>query len=289
MSILMNSFQTPNPFVDSAMAYLTPEEYKCLSFACRHILGWQDKINKRRGVISLTMFERGFISAKGTAFGGTGLTRPTIVKAVDELVKYSFLFRIGEPSADGQEYELGEEPDFVGLELRHAAKADGRKQQTATARASKAHKPAGGLSDIPASGKADKPVLVNGTNQQQLTAQTSAGKADKLNQSHSSNPTKTNERNTDSFDANSNAKQWSDAMSQLELQLDAATFKAWLEGAQYVGEADGCWVIEAPRPNAVVVLQHRLGREIARVVRDVHGAAVELRYAMPSEVQHVHR
>ncbi len=47
--IIPNSFQTPNFFVDACLAYLTGNEYKCLSFLARKTFGWQkrsDRISK---------------------------------------------------------------------------------------------------------------------------------------------------------------------------------------------------------------------------------------------------
>ncbi len=178
--ILLNSFQTPNHYVDEAMALLSAEEYKCLSFATRHILGWQDKINKRRGFISLRMFEHGFVSAKGVTFGGTGLTRPTIIRATDELTRLLFLIKIGEPTQDGQEWELGDDPDFYALAVRHASRQQQRRSQTLKARSAKQE---GGLLNIPpAGGLSNKPEVVTPTNQQWSVGQTGSGLSDIPNQ-----------------------------------------------------------------------------------------------------------
>ncbi len=68
-----NSFQTPNVLVDRVMPLLKPEEYMALSFAVRHILGWEDKIARRRARISLSMFQQ------------CGLPRSTLRKVLDDL------------------------------------------------------------------------------------------------------------------------------------------------------------------------------------------------------------
>lgn len=273
-TILMNSFQTPNHFVDTAMAMLTPEEYKCLSFATRHILGWQDKINKRRGFISLTMFERGYISSKGMVFGGTGLTRPTIIRATDELTRLRFLLKIGEPTNDGQEWELGEEPDFDALEARYQSRKDARRGQTSKARQSaqggKANiPPTGGLSDIP--------EVVKPTDQKESVPQTSGGMSDILNQIHSKDTLQSQSKNTEGDSISLNAKEWKTSKQMLEIQLNQNTFMTWIKDVEYLREEAGnVWVFQAPTTFARDYLQHRLMREIKRVVRDVHGSPVEL-------------
>ena len=273
-TILMNSFQTPNHYVDTAMAMLTPEEYKCLSFATRHILGWQDKINKRRGFISLTMFERGYVSSKGMVFGGTGLTRPTIIRATDELTRLRFLLKIGEPTNDGQEWELGEEPDFDALEARYQSRKDARRGQTQKARESAQ----GGKADIPpAGGLSNIPEVVKPTDQQESVAHTSGGKADILNQIHSKDTLQNQSKNTESISISSTAKEWDTTRQMLQIQLDQNTFVTWIKDIQYVREEAGnVWVFKAPTTFARDYLQHRLVREIKRVIRDVHGSPVEL-------------
>ena len=53
-----NSFQIPNIYIDHVIPYLTSEEWRVLSFAIRHILGWQDKIADRQAYISLSRFSK---------------------------------------------------------------------------------------------------------------------------------------------------------------------------------------------------------------------------------------
>lgn len=186
MTILPNSFQSPNDYVDAAMELLTGDEYKCLSFAARHILGWQDKINRRRGHISISMFEHGYDYAteEGEAkhLGGTGLSRPTIVKIVATLVKFGFLIPVGEPTAEGQEYQLGQKVDWRALQDRQAQKAAKEAQRTRKARAAlQARREA---KKQPVVNGTNQDEVVNGTNQDWLMGQTTAGLSDKLNQSH---------------------------------------------------------------------------------------------------------
>lgn len=117
--ITPNSFQTPNSFVDEAMHLLTSDEYKVLSFIDRHILGWQEKVMERKGVISLTMLVKGYQSKKtGRWFHGTGLSRPTVNKCLDALTAYGFIVPEGTPGPKGQTWVLGDYPDYNALRER---------------------------------------------------------------------------------------------------------------------------------------------------------------------------
>lgn len=117
--IVPNSFQTPNAYVDEAMHLLTPEEYVVLSFIDRHILGWQEKVMERKGVISLTMIVEGYQSKKtGRWFHGTGLSRPTVNKCLDALTCYGFIVPEGKPTVKGQTWVLGDYPDYDALRER---------------------------------------------------------------------------------------------------------------------------------------------------------------------------
>ncbi len=174
-TIIPNAFQSPNSYVDVSMELLSGEEYKCLSFAARHILGWQDKINAREGVISLSMFEHGYADASGTRYGGTGVNRATLIAALEQLVTYGLLIKIGDPTPDGQRWQLGASPDWDGLTKRRDAQVETQRARTAKATAAKqAKREAGGTSDVP----------VRGTNQSQYVGRTDAGTSDVLNQSH---------------------------------------------------------------------------------------------------------
>lgn len=156
MTIVPNSFQTPNVFIDQAMLYLTNSELRVLLFATRHIMGWQDKIKKRQGAISLTMFENGFTTTDGKRYQGCGIGKHAIITALDSLVKFGFLTREGLPTEDGQVWELHENVDWKALIARTDATEDNRRQQTKKARQKMQAKrggsvveqtPAGGVSD----------------------------------------------------------------------------------------------------------------------------------------------
>ncbi len=77
---------------------------------------------------------------------------------------------------------------------------------------------------------------------------------------------------------------WTVAFHQLELQLDRASFETWLRDSVLLGVEDGVgeaplrFVVGVPNAYARDMLQHRLYRNIRRVLTDVYGQAVELRF-----------
>lgn len=187
--IMPNTFQTPNGHVDEALEHLTGEETKCLLFAVRHIMGWQDRIMKNCAPLSLTMFCDGFTTSSGTHYGGTGLGRAAVINAVDELVRFGLLVKIGDPTPNGQNYGVGMEPDWEAIKARTAEKAAKNRERTLRASASRSAAtpilivlagssdeppcgvPAGSSHDT-TSGSSDEPV---------------AGSSHELNQTHVQN------------------------------------------------------------------------------------------------------
>ncbi len=73
---------------------------------------------------------------------------------------------------------------------------------------------------------------------------------------------------------------WQSAYHQLELQLDRASFNTWLRGASLLEVEDGVFVIGVRSDYAREMLQHRLYRNIRRVLSDVCGRSVELRFQL---------
>ncbi|MFQ3567973.1 MAG: chromosomal replication initiator protein DnaA [Aggregatilineales bacterium] len=71
---------------------------------------------------------------------------------------------------------------------------------------------------------------------------------------------------------------WSAAFHQLELQLDRATFDTWVRGAVLLGFEDGVFVIGVRNAYARDMLQHRLYRNVRRIISDIFGHPVELRF-----------
>lgn len=76
-----------------------------------------------------------------------------------------------------------------------------------------------------------------------------------------------------------NAKDaWDVAYSQLELQFDRSSFDTWLRHSIFLGEENGTFVIGVRNTYARDMLQYRLYRNIRRVLCDVVGHEVELRF-----------
>lgn len=71
---------------------------------------------------------------------------------------------------------------------------------------------------------------------------------------------------------------WNAAYSQLEMQLDRASFDTWLRDASFLGCEAGTFTIGVRNSYARDMLQHRLYRNVRRVVSDVYGDPVELRF-----------
>lgn len=71
---------------------------------------------------------------------------------------------------------------------------------------------------------------------------------------------------------------WSAAFHQLELQLDRASFDTWVRGARLIAAEGDVFVIGVRNSYARDMLQHRLYRNVRRVLSDVYGQPVELRF-----------
>lgn len=75
------------------------------------------------------------------------------------------------------------------------------------------------------------------------------------------------------------ADSWKAAYSQLEIQLDRASFDTWLRGAQLIDWREGLFIVQARNAYARDMCQHRLYRNIRRVLSDcAGGGAVELNF-----------
>jgi chromosomal replication initiator protein len=74
---------------------------------------------------------------------------------------------------------------------------------------------------------------------------------------------------------------WNAALNQLEIQLDRAAFDTWLRGAVFLAlDADDAPVFTIGVRSSYVadMLQNKLYRTVRRVVSDVYGSPVELRF-----------
>jgi hypothetical protein len=142
-TLVPNSFQHPNLYVDWLSYYLTAEEEKVLNKAIREILGWQDKIADRRARISLSVFVEGKTARDGhTLCLGCGLSINAVRSCLTSLHKYHVLRKVGIPDQDGQEFELQDDVnaiDWDGLKKRRGTwdKANARRTGKATKAAQK--------------------------------------------------------------------------------------------------------------------------------------------------------
>ena len=84
-------------------------------------------------------------------------------------------------------------------------------------------------------------------------------------------------------DVSVEAAAWMAAYGQLELILDSENFNTWLRDCEFVGADDGVYVVQAKNSYARDMLQHRLYRNVRRVLSDVLGAEVELKFVVSGE------
>lgn len=73
-------------------------------------------------------------------------------------------------------------------------------------------------------------------------------------------------------------QQWDSAYHQIELQFDRQTFDMWLRSARLVDFADGEFVVAVRNQTARDMCQHRLIRTITRILCDVTGQDVKVRF-----------
>lgn len=127
-TIIPNSFQHPNVFVDELSYYLTAEEEKVLNKASREILGWHTKIESRKAAISLSVFVDGKKDDQGNVLClGCGLGTTAVRKALDALDKYRVLIKVGQATQAGQTYWLQDDIkqiDWDGLKARKEGKTE---------------------------------------------------------------------------------------------------------------------------------------------------------------------
>lgn len=139
MTVLIpNSFQHPNAYIDLLAYYLTPEEEKVLNKAIREIYGWQTKIADRQARISLSVFVDGKTDAKGNRLCyGCGLSTGAVRKALDSLHQFGILLKVGDPTQDGQLFEIQDDYnqiDLDGLQQRRAEWDNANRKRTNRAR-----------------------------------------------------------------------------------------------------------------------------------------------------------
>jgi chromosomal replication initiator protein len=81
---------------------------------------------------------------------------------------------------------------------------------------------------------------------------------------------------------------WTAAYQQLEMMFDRPTFETWLRKATFLDFADGKYTIGVKNSYARDMLQHRLYRNIRRVVSDVLGAPIEIQFEIYKDPEPVY-
>lgn len=79
-------------------------------------------------------------------------------------------------------------------------------------------------------------------------------------------------------------KAWDVAQHQLELQLDRSSFDTYLRAAKLLDFEADCFTVRVHNAYARDMLQHRLYRNVARILRDVVGREVEVRFEADEQV-----
>ena len=73
---------------------------------------------------------------------------------------------------------------------------------------------------------------------------------------------------------------WRATYHQLEILLEPAQFATWVRGTSFHHYEEGVFVIAVKSPYALQMLEQRLYRNVRRVLRDVCGEAVEIRFQL---------
>jgi hypothetical protein len=86
-----NSYQTPNAYLDKFMAFLTPEEWKVLSYFTRRIFGF----GKRQDNIACSQIMDGIVAKSGERLDyGTGLGMQSVKSAIKSLIAFRLIVEV---------------------------------------------------------------------------------------------------------------------------------------------------------------------------------------------------
>lgn len=235
-----NSFQVPNEYIDRYISLLEPGEFAVLIYAARRIFGFQ----KRADRISVSQFAGGLVSSKTGARldDGTGLNRTTVMRALDNLVRFRLMDRLEEndPRTNaGALYSLQLDSDLVdydGLVARKAAKFAGASTRTRNARAGKTPKttpqaPQGDPVYPIDRGISDRPGVVYPIDRGQSMGQTGAGLSDRHTISSLKPDLNPGEKETPQAEKLNPVQVWDSVCSQLIETMGRADFTTWIQPA----------------------------------------------------------
>jgi hypothetical protein len=148
-----NSFQTPNAYVDRYMAFLTPEEWKVLTYMGRRIFGF----NKREDNISCSQIMNGITAKDGHQLDyGTGLGEAATKNAIKNLIAFRLVIEVAPNNAHenkGPKYALQLDSSLVNDELimeRHNKKTGRENERMEKARAARQSNKPGSNGQTPA-------------------------------------------------------------------------------------------------------------------------------------------
>lgn len=180
--ILPNSYQKPNLYTDKLMRFLTGDEWKTLDYAMRRTFGFNKDVDR----ISISQFMNG--NGKLDELGqplefGTGLSRPTQIRAINELVRFGILVELAPNNAQkhGRLWKLQLDETQLRFDLLQQRAAD--RKAVGQARTTKARTAGHALkSQSPgpqATGQSNLPVApVSGTNRYWYVGLTGTGQSD---------------------------------------------------------------------------------------------------------------
>ncbi len=88
-NLIPNSSQIPNVILDLVLPRISEAEARCLLYICRRTFGF----HKDEDNISFTQFENGIKTSQGRRLDfGTGLSRPSVNTALQNLAKVGVIF-----------------------------------------------------------------------------------------------------------------------------------------------------------------------------------------------------
>ena len=288
-TLVPNSFQHPNIYVDWMHYYLTPEEALVLSKAIREILGWEENISDRKARIALSIFVNGKTSTKDgrQLCLGCGLGIQAVRKCLATLHEYGILIKDGPPTQDGQMFRLQDEVhliDWDGLEKRREAWDEANQQRTA--RATDASLAARGVTSDVRGNVARNPQGLGLDSDQTTTPSVTSDVrlTSDVTPEVTSDVNNETQRDLYSMSKDDLSTLWSLFLDTLALTMTPQTFDTWLRGSRLIAAENGTWTVELYHPTAVDWVANRLypSKSFQAVMR-THAPGVEEIEFVPKE------
>ncbi len=139
-NLIPNSSQIPNVILDLVLPRISEAEARCLLYICRRTFGF----HKDEDNISFSQFENGIKTSQGRRLDfGTGLSRPSVNAALQNLIKVGVIFVQQRSKGNRYKLNLNMDVDKVVNEINQ-------------------------LRELTRSGKSSSPKLVKRVNTQNL-------------------------------------------------------------------------------------------------------------------------